>query len=114
MFSLQNVRILMDVSLEAVGAEEVGDIALNFVQRRIALVKEARCQREQRNVHIAAGLLHELVDAGLVFMALMTGEQNRVNRVVLNFITKVFDQRVASFFNTFWLAAETTPPAEVA
>ena len=84
----------MDVSLEAVGAEEVGDIALNFVQRRIALVKEARCQREQRNVHIAAGLLHELVDAGLVFMALMTGEQNRVNRVVLNFITKVFDNDI--------------------
>ena len=66
----------MDVSLEAVGAEEVGDIALNFIQRCIALVKEARCQREQRNVHIAAGLLHELVDAGLVFMALMTGEQS--------------------------------------
>lgn len=43
----------MDVSLEAVGAEEVGDIALNFIQRCIALVKEARCQREQRNVHIA-------------------------------------------------------------
>lgn len=84
----------MDVSLEAVGAEEVGDIALNFIQRCIALVKEARCQREQRNIHIAAGLLHELVDAGLVFMALMTGEQNRVNRVVLNFITKVFDNDI--------------------
>ena len=90
----------MDVSLEAVGAEEVGDIALNFVQRRIALVKEARCQREQRNVHIAAGLLHELVDAGLVFMALMTGEQNRVNRVVLNFITKVFDNDIDPAFHS--------------